>query len=221
MSDEFTFLSLARSGSAMCRAGLAACRTLRFLKPYDIDNNHLFSSSCDFGGTMPILLLQLPPEIIVEILCHLDLPDIISCILTHSSLYAFTREFQILQYHIAMQAAAVTDNPDCQLSISDRLALLKRREDGWAQLQVHFRKKIPLNHNPSGIYDMTGGIYLLGDQNRRTLHYCVLPSSLSESTTWSRINLDCDLIDAGLAIYEHDLIAIITTYVLKYKLEKY
>ncbi|KAF8063143.1 hypothetical protein FPV67DRAFT_1782712 [Lyophyllum atratum] len=155
-------------------------------------------------------LLDLPPEVIVLILCYLDLPDFVSAIRTNHTLYN-TRTVHVLRYRFALQAAAVEDNPDSSVLIAQRLALLKDREEGWGGFNFDFRRKIPVRHTPSGIYDMTGGIYLLGDENRRALHYCKLPSKPSDPATWSQIRIDRELIDMGLAIYEHDLIAVVTT----------
>ncbi|KAF5380137.1 hypothetical protein D9615_006303 [Tricholomella constricta] len=157
------------------------------------------------------MLLQLPPEIVVRILYYLDIVDLVSVSCTHSTVYKYTQSFQILQYRFATQAAAVDDNPHCKLIISERLALLKSREEGWARFNIDFRKSISVLHHPSGIYDMTGGIYLLGDESRRTLHYCTLPSKPSDSVAWSQIHVEHTLVDMGLSIYEHDLIAIVTT----------
>ncbi|KAF8054232.1 hypothetical protein FPV67DRAFT_1132241 [Lyophyllum atratum] len=155
-------------------------------------------------------LLDLPPETIVRILCYLDLQDLVSVTRTSRALHSINA-FQVLQYRFALQAAGLEDNPDSSLVVAERLALLKNREEGWSNFSFDFRTTLPIQHMPSGIYDMTGGIYLLGDVNKRTLHYCKLPSKPSDPLTWSRIDIDRPLVDMGLSIYEHDLIAIVTT----------
>jgi hypothetical protein len=162
---------------------------------------------------MPTLFLDLPPELVIRILCYLDLYDLSACQLTHSSLRAVIKDSILIEYHIATQLAGVEDNPLSKLSIQERLERLASQEDGWAHLDFDFTKKISVEHNPSGIYDLTGGIYLLGDQRRRALHYCTLPSKSSDQTRWSRIDVEENIIDMGLAIYEHDLVAIVTMFV--------
>ncbi|RDB20399.1 hypothetical protein Hypma_012541 [Hypsizygus marmoreus] len=160
---------------------------------------------------MPNLLLDLPPELVVRILCYLHLPDVLSCTRTHSSLLALTKDFVVLQYHMATQTAMVADNPHCNLPISERFDMLKRREEGWKKFRVDFRKTIPVKHVPSGIYEMTGGIFLLGDTTRKALHYLTLPSKATDEPSWSRIDIDSTMVDIGLSIYEHDLVAVVTT----------
>ena len=168
--------------------------------------------------TMTVHFLNIPPEILIKILCFLDRSSIISCSLTHSFLYTCIGDYQIVQYHIAKQVAGVEDNPRCtsSFSISDRLAYLKSREEGWAELNIDFRRKIRVRHDPSGIYDVGGGIYLMGNGDKRTLHFLELPKTEREAKEmrWKNIKVEKNLIDMALGIYEHDLIAVVTTCVV-------
>ncbi|KAF5376252.1 hypothetical protein D9615_008453 [Tricholomella constricta] len=159
------------------------------------------------------MLLQLPPEIVVRILCFLDLAELASIIQADSTLHAYFKAFPILQYRFATQAAQVEDNPRSTHGsvVTERLALLNSREQGWARLNFDFQRTIPVRHHPTGIYDLVGGVYLLGDDGRRRLHYCKLPSTPADPTGWSHIDVDCTFVDVGLNIYEHDLIAVVTT----------
>ncbi|KAF5369663.1 hypothetical protein D9615_010237 [Tricholomella constricta] len=159
------------------------------------------------------MLLRLPPEIIVRILCFLDLAELVSIIQAHPTLHEYFKAFPILQYRFATQAAQVEDNPRSTHGsvVAERLALLNSREQGWARLNFDFQKTISVQHRPTGIYDLMGGVYLLGDESRRALHYCKLPSTPSDPVSWSSIDVDCTLIDVGLNVYEHDLIAVVTT----------
>ncbi|KAG6856317.1 hypothetical protein H0H87_005597 [Tephrocybe sp. NHM501043] len=99
------------------------------------------------------------------------------------------------------------------MSINDRLQLLKRSELGWSAFHVDFQTTLRIPHEPFGIYDLTGGIYLMGDVSQKALHYCTLPSNPGDSITWSRIDLHKSLtvVDIGLCLYEHDLVAVVTT----------
>ncbi|KAG5640237.1 hypothetical protein DXG03_009732, partial [Asterophora parasitica] len=156
------------------------------------------------------MLLQLPPEITVRILSYLDLTGLISASRTHPLLYKYVQTFQVLQYRFISQTARVEDNPHSTLVLGKRLQQLKSRENGWEQLNIDFSKSISVDYPISGIYDLMGGIYLLGDDNRRALHCCRLPSTPDDGISWSQIDLDCIYIDVGFNVYEHDLIAIVT-----------
>ncbi|KAG6867944.1 hypothetical protein C0993_009256 [Termitomyces sp. T159_Od127] len=157
--------------------------------------------------------LDLPAEVIIQIFSYLAFADMIAI----SSVSVFLRTCLTtspqLQLRFASQVASVTSNSHCQLDLNDRLRLLRRLEDGWYKFRVDFNKTLPILHEPFGIYDLTGGIYLMGDTNQKVLHYCRLPSSVDESMAWSRIDLDPSLsiVDVGLSIYEHDLIAVVST----------
>ncbi|KAG5353585.1 hypothetical protein C0989_005103 [Termitomyces sp. Mn162] len=158
-------------------------------------------------------LLDLPAELIIHILSNLDFVDALAV----SSVNVFLRTCLItsrqLEFRFASQIAGVTDNLHRKLGLDDRVRMLRRLEDGWHGFQVDFRRTLPILHEPFGIYDLTGGIYLMGDLNQKVLHYCRLPSSADDSVVWSRIDMDPSLtiVDVGLSIYEHDLIAVVTT----------
>ena len=159
------------------------------------------------------MLLNLPTELVVHILLYLD-TDIASCRLTCTYLDNVVRDSVVLQYHTALIGARATDNPCSDLPLSKKLEQLKDGEKAWAVLKPTSITTIPVKHNTSGIYDLTGGVYLLGNQSRRDLHYVRLPSHPGEEPEWSTIHVGRTIIDMGLCVYEHDLIAVVTTYVL-------
>ena len=163
--------------------------------------------------TNPTMLLNLPTELVVQILLYLD-TDIASCRLTCTYLDSVVRDSVVLQYHTALIGARATDNPCSDLPLSKKLEQLKNGEKAWAVLKPTSITTIPVKHNTSGIYDLTGGVYLLGNQSRRDLHYVRLPSHPGEEPEWSTIHVGRTIIDMGLCVYEHDLIAVVTTYVL-------
>ncbi|KAG6810835.1 hypothetical protein H0H92_010130 [Tricholoma furcatifolium] len=158
-------------------------------------------------------LLDLPPETIIHILTFLDFADIISICRVNTVLRTCVNTSQSLQYRFATQIAGATDNRLCPLTIKERFELLRRRENGWSRFKVDFRKSLPILHQPYGIYDLTSGIYLMGDVNQKALHYCKLPSKREDTLSWQKIDLDKDLtvVDVGLSLYEHDLVAVVTT----------
>ena len=75
-------------------------------------------------------------------------------------------------------------------------------------------------NEPSTIYDLTAGAFLLGDVNYRDLHYCGLPSTpndIPQRTTFNahgqNRNWTGNIIDVGMAVYQHDLIVNVISYV--------
>ncbi|KAG5649126.1 hypothetical protein H0H81_006105, partial [Sphagnurus paluster] len=157
------------------------------------------------------MLLLLPPEIAVRILCFLELPDLMRMHQVHSHLREYIQSFHILQYRIATQSAYVEDNPTSTLPISERLKLMRKLERGWARCNIDFRRVIHVKHEPSGIYDLTGGIYLSSDDDGHTLHYVQLPSKKDDPIEWKSIDVQKPVVDAGLSVLEHDLLAVITS----------
>ncbi|KAG5649615.1 hypothetical protein H0H81_002831, partial [Sphagnurus paluster] len=156
------------------------------------------------------MLLELPPELILRVLCHLDLIDLLRASQVHSKLHRTIQSFPVLQYRIATQSACVEDNEHSDLPVSERLRILKNREEAWATCRIDFWRTIPLPHKPSDIDDLTGGIYFSIDESHHILHYLRLPSSISDEVKWEKIDVPKRLIAIGLSIYQHDLIALIT-----------
>ncbi|TFK41206.1 hypothetical protein BDQ12DRAFT_679076 [Crucibulum laeve] len=156
-------------------------------------------------------LVDIPEELIVQILSYLGPSDLVTCELTSSTLRSIIKEAVVLRYSRALQVAGMEDNPNSNLSVTERLARLERRESAWFKNIPDFTTTIPVHHNPSGIYDLTSGVYLLGNTNRLALHYCKLPTSSEDDTSWKNIEVERNIIDMGLAAYEHDLIAVVTT----------
>ncbi|KAG5641205.1 hypothetical protein DXG03_005769 [Asterophora parasitica] len=155
------------------------------------------------------MLLNLPPEILVRILCHLDLPDLTSAARVNTLIYSYTKSFQLVQYRFATQAALLEDNPHSTLDVSTKLGVLKDREEGWAKMRFDWWRTVKMEHQAS-IVDLTGGFFVLSDATRRALHYLKLPSAKDDLLEWSHIEMDHMIIDFGLNVYEHDLIAVVT-----------
>jgi F-box-like len=172
-------------------------------------------------AAMAVSLSDLPTELLIRIFCDLNVSDLVSCQLTHSSLCTIIRDSVVLSYRKALQLAGAEDNPSSKLAISERLELLNARENAWRDVRIDFKQNIEVNYNTSGIYDLTGGVYLLGDDSRRAFHYFTLPTKSSDVTKWSKIDVERNIIDMAFAIYEHDLLAIVTSFVLHLHIKVY
>lgn len=201
-------------------------------------------SSCRPPGIAAFL--SLPPELLERILEHLPLVSIIACELTCRLLRTLSAGSLALQYTKETQAAGVLDaSRASRLVVAERLARLRSHEHAWRTLNVHARTLIPVTHEPSGIYDLTGGVYVLGETDNRFMHvrptravrYVRLPSMYSEVEDrpseveagtsgqagrtgkgrlpgeWPLIDVGEGVIDIGLSVLEHDLIAVVTSCV--------
>ena len=105
-----------------------------------------------------------------------------------------------------------TDNPLCLVSVKERLTQLSTREMQWQKFVCNSQSTTDIPFKTYRICDLSGGIFLLGDASRRMLHYTYLPSTSDEQVVWKSIATDHLIIDMGLCVYEHDLIAVITLY---------
>lgn len=161
----------------------------------------------------PFKLLQLPSELVIRILSYLDLPPLISCLKSCRVLHTTISNSVLLQYIIELQAAGFENNSNCTLNLSERLRRLKAREQSFLRFRPDFTKTIPIPHDGLGIYELSGGVFALGESSRKVLPFLKLPSAESEEAKWEDITmLDPDrfIVDAGVAIEEHDLVVLIT-----------
>ncbi|KAG6840448.1 hypothetical protein C0991_006624 [Blastosporella zonata] len=159
---------------------------------------------------MALELFDLPPEIVLRIFCFLDLSSLAVIQRTNSRLHSLIQNSQGFQYRFAAVVAGVENGPHSNYAAHERLRLLKNREEGWFEMTCDFRQTAPIIMSPSGIYDLTGGIYFRGDSGRRTVNYCKLPSKDSDVSVWNQVRVDKMLVDIGVSVLEHDLIAILT-----------
>lgn len=157
--------------------------------------------------------VDLFPELAIHVLSYSSLPDIFACLRTHTALYKLIKDSMALQYHIKTQLAGVENNPYSMITVHERLDRLNVREAGWAEHDFDFSRTVAVPPDHSWFHGLTDGVMVLGGRSRRAIHYCTLPSKVSDETRWSKINVDANIIGMRLAIYEHDLIAVVTTYV--------
>ncbi|KAF4589958.1 hypothetical protein EYR38_009253 [Pleurotus pulmonarius] len=176
---------------------------------------------------MPFYLFSLPPELITRILLHARIQDLIRCLQVNTSLRDLISNTLILQYSIDayFAGAQVLNGADIDIltdtTLTERVTHLKERETAWRILRPDFRERINVPHTASGIYDLSGGIYFLGEaishdsmfHRMQTvgLRYLRLPNKMFEESKWESIAVDQPIVDIGLSVYEHDLIAVITT----------
>jgi len=172
----------------------------------------------------PISLLQIPPELVLRILLYLSPHDIISCGRTCRMLYDLC-SCPELRYVVQLERCAVIDDMYPGLGYPERLRVLESREEAWATLDFRGFVQVSLSFEPSGIYDFTGGVLILGmgpgpsNADRQPTvgySYISLPSlsdSQDKTLEWRHCSLETEILDFGLAAHEHNLIAVLTVCV--------
>jgi hypothetical protein len=72
---------------------------------------------------------------------------------------------------LGFDVANSQDNPCLSLTTAEKLRALtgKSSKDAWAFLCPDFTTSIAVTHNQSGVYDLTGGVYLLSNSTRTAL----------------------------------------------------
>lgn len=167
------------------------------------------------GLRMPLLVL--PPEIINFILSYLSPDDLLSCQLACKYLNTAILSSISIQYARALTLACAFDSPFSQHNTAEKLESLNKSENAWRTMQTDFTSgmKVPLTE--SGVYDLSGGVYLLSTADRMGLGYTKLPSKKGEKMDWEMIQVGRTILDIGLCVYEHDLMAIVTRCVLAFR----
>ncbi|KAF9474146.1 hypothetical protein BDN70DRAFT_936880 [Pholiota conissans] len=155
--------------------------------------------------------LALPHEIIASILSYLPPEDLLSSQLTSRYLNTAILNSVSIQYDRALTVACANDSPLSQRSTAAKLESLKRVEDAWNSMQTDFTLGMEVPLKESGVYDLTGGVYLLSTADRMGLGYTKLPSKKGEETKWEMMQVGKWIVDVGLCVYEHDLVAIVTS----------
>jgi len=171
-----------------------------------------------------VSLLHIPPELVTRILLYLSPHDIILCGRTCRMLYDLCI-CPALRYLVQMERCAVSDDMRPGLGYIERLRILEDREEAWATLDFRRSVQVPVPFNSTSIYDFTGGALLLGttlnpESRGDTVgySYVTLPSVSDsdvqgEKLEWKWCSLETKILDIGLAVHEHDLIAALTVWV--------
>ncbi|KAF8889542.1 hypothetical protein CPB84DRAFT_1849340 [Gymnopilus junonius] len=206
------------------------------------------------SSSTSLTLLTLPPEILLHIFLNLtDNPSSLFALqLTCSFLNTLISGSSELHYQAALIATHQDNNAKSSLPVKEKLDRMQESSRRWSILDLDEdseaegegeeksrgkgketlkdgnkrMRQIKAGHEPSGIYDLTGGVYVLGDFPRKVLHWVKLPGQEEIQDgidpKWNKIDLDVlktradsdrrerTIVDMGLCIYEHDLVAIVT-----------
>ncbi|KAF5368054.1 hypothetical protein D9758_004477 [Tetrapyrgos nigripes] len=168
--------------------------------------------SPSFHTTMTFLtFLDLPTEILIQILSYLPALDIASISFCSHFLCDVVKNSVELQYIIHLHIARSDDNPQSRMLFGEKLALLTGREKGWATLVPDFVRVVEVPFEPGSIYDLSADVYLLGDSSRSRLYYLPLPSSPEDKVAWKTLvgPEGKQIVDFAINLYEHDLIVLV------------
>ncbi|KAJ6502870.1 hypothetical protein C8R47DRAFT_1107048 [Mycena vitilis] len=164
--------------------------------------------------------LDLPSELILACLAHLSLLDLQNCLKCCNRLLSeIILTSVLIRYRREQQRAGVEENParTSDFALSDRLDVLRRREENWLNFTPASRHILTVDFESSGIYDLTSDIYLVGDGETAdpSTQLCtavkyVQTSPGSGPFEWRRIDAGKPISDFGIALEEHDLIAFVT-----------
>ena len=109
-----------------------------------------------------------------------------------------------------MERSGVSDDLRPGISYPERFLLLRRREELWANLYFHKNVQATIPFESTGIYDFTGGAFLLGTRLHSTSRrptigysYVTLPSLTSTEDPrlkWRELSTGgIQILDVGLA----------------------
>ncbi|KAI0047599.1 hypothetical protein FA95DRAFT_1595630 [Auriscalpium vulgare] len=173
---------------------------------------------------MPTLLSSLPVEILLKIVLFLGLRDIASCQLSCERLHTVVSGSAHVQYRRLLRKSGLCDDMEAGMSHAERLRTVERREEAWGEITFRSTRDIDVPFQPTGIYDFTGDVLLLGtaagDPQRRTTGYAYmrLPSvgeDGASSLSWVHNEMQNEpglrIVDIGMALHEHDMIALVTS----------
>ncbi|KAH9925398.1 uncharacterized protein BXZ73DRAFT_49949 [Epithele typhae] len=164
-------------------------------------------------------LLTLSHEMVVHVLSNLHYNDLNTCRRVCHLLNRIIQGSILLQYSMQLQLSGFEDNASSPLVIADKLRLLKQQESAWQRLD--FSKPVPvrLPFHPSSIYELSDGIFLLGESTSglqtgtdiiRWTRLSALSAGPTSDDNWVRICVGAHIIDVGLSVQEHDLVVVAT-----------
>jgi hypothetical protein len=157
-------------------------------------------------------LLELPTELVIYIFALLPFRTLISLLSASKATNELISTSTLLQYLIWLGSSSYSSYPT-SVSLLDTLKELKRLEIGWSEWRVQSLTHLKVTHQPSGIYDLTCGVFLLGEsgwgRNTNALRWVDLRQG--GDLQWYRLDLQTKIVDLALNVHEWDLIAVVTS----------
>ncbi|KAJ7735540.1 hypothetical protein DFH07DRAFT_1065029 [Mycena maculata] len=159
--------------------------------------------------------LALPPELILACLADLNFAALDACLETGNRLLnEIIFNSVLLRYRKELERACVEENPSRspKPSVAERLRELRDRDANWLNFTPTSRRTVTLDFRTTGIYDLANDFYLVGDTPDPITMLCtgIKYIRTARGSEWRRIDAGKPIVDFGLALEEHDLIAIVT-----------
>lgn len=148
-------------------------------------------------------LLDLPPEILVQIFIRLPHTSLAALLSTCQSTYDVISSSVTLQYLISLDSSSHSSHPS-NLTIAERHKILKQKEDGWLEWKVKKKTTLNIDFMPSGIYELTCGVFLLGEAGFGRITQAAYWADLRAAgeLKWNRLDLKSNIVDLAVNIHE-------------------
>ena len=164
--------------------------------------------------------LALPNELLIRIFSFLDLQDLLRVDVVDRLHHELLRRTPKLVYRIRLFELGLQDEPS-RHDLFEKLRLLDKRIDSLKCIDNLRQIRVKVAHRPSNIYDLSNGVYILGDslstntpRTTKALRCLDLPSVAAGPSihdhVWPHFTMGATIVDIGLALQEHDLLAAIT-----------
>ncbi|KAJ7042084.1 hypothetical protein C8F04DRAFT_1230161 [Mycena alexandri] len=159
---------------------------------------------------MPIHFLDLPPEILILIISHLDLPTLAACLATNRLVKFIIDDSTLLQYRLAAQASCVEDNPwNIEMESTHKLAALRKHQAffEWAPTSICFIELDDIEPgNRHYMYGLSGCLFVIAELDSRFLRWI---SPAATEPVLQRFKVPGCIQDITLAIPEEDLLVVV------------
>jgi hypothetical protein len=169
--------------------------------------------------------LELPPEIFVEIFLEVHhLTDLLACKLVCRTFHQVFKDSTRLEYRIALERAGMINNSCCNLPTNTRIKMLRERERAWGHFDwKSFTTDIGVPQPSSPLHEVTSNAAVLGLMHTHIPGESVTTRGFQSaelastgegvSADWNMVDMGEDILDFGVAIEEHDLLAYVTKQV--------
>lgn len=167
-------------------------------------------------------IVEFPTEILCKI--FLEIPtftDLLACRLVCRNFYQVFKGFVRLEYQIELEKAGMINNSACKLPTPARLKMLRERERAWTSLNwKSFTPDIGVPSPASPLHEITSNMTVLGlldtdiywaGAKMRGFQSVELPlMGDTVSAEWKSADVGEDILNFGVAIEDHDLLAYVT-----------
>ena len=159
-------------------------------------------------------LWDCPPELLVHIFAYLPSASLRSLLVTSRPLNHLISTSVLLQFLLHLQTSAHSLYPSSSTSyLIDQLNVLADSEKRWQDWEYTAFNRLEVQHRPSGIYDLTSGIFILGEGSalgRLTVGLRWVDLRLGKDIVWNRFDLQTPIVDLGVNVLEWDLLAVVS-----------